>query len=95
MAHGICELLWLKVLLKELEYDYKEFMRLYCNRKPRLILLIIQFSMIEIDRHFIKEKLCAGLICTPYVKTMEQLVDVLTKGAFTSVLHSALYKLGM
>ena len=36
MAHGICELLWLKVLLKELEYDYKEFMRLYCNRKAMI-----------------------------------------------------------
>jgi hypothetical protein len=36
---------------------------------------------------FIKEKLWAGIICTPYVKIGEQLVDILTKGASSSVGH--------
>ena len=39
-----------------------------------------QTKHIEIDRHFIKEKLESGLICTPYVSTHGQLADALTKG---------------
>jgi hypothetical protein len=38
---------------------------------------------------------CGGFICTPYANTMEQLADVLIMGVSTSVLHSALYKLGV
>ena len=34
---------------------------------------------VEVNRHFIKEKLYSGLICTPYVSTKPQLANVLTK----------------
>lgn len=34
---------------------------------------------IEIDRHFIKEKLDGGVIELPYVRSEDQLADVLTK----------------
>jgi hypothetical protein len=100
MAHGICELLWLKILLKELWYDYKDSMRLYCENKVAINITHnpVQHNWtnrIEIDRHFIKEKLCAWLICTPYVKMWERLADILTKGVFSGTLHWALCKLGM
>jgi hypothetical protein len=69
MAHGICELLWLKILLKELEYDYKDSMRLYCDNKAAINIAHNpvqhdQTKPIEIDRHFIKEKLCADYLYT-------------------------------
>ncbi|KAE8717060.1 hypothetical protein F3Y22_tig00110065pilonHSYRG00307 [Hibiscus syriacus] len=35
---------------------------------------------VEEDKHFIKEKLDSGLICTPYVTTGNQVADILTKG---------------
>ncbi|GMQ11665.1 hypothetical protein CsSME_00054197 [Camellia sinensis var. sinensis] len=35
---------------------------------------------VEIDHHFIKEKLTNGTICTPFVKSSKQLADILTKG---------------
>ena len=50
---------------------------------------------IEIDRHFIKEKLDSGLICTPYVPTRHQLENVLTKGLCTKMFHKNISKLGM
>lgn len=34
----------------------------------------------EGDRHFIKERRDCKLICTPFVKTHDQLVDILTEG---------------
>ena len=31
---------------------------------------------VEIDRHFIKEKLEEGVICMPYIPTMEQVAEL-------------------
>jgi hypothetical protein len=100
MAHGVCEILWLKILLKELGFDSKDFVCLYCDNKAAINIAHnpVQHDRtknVEIDRHFIKEKLREGTICTPYVKTGEQLADILTKGVARGVLHSALCKLGM
>ena len=50
---------------------------------------------IEIDRHFIKEKLDSGLICTPYVSTDRQLVDILTKCLSSTKFQVSIFKLGM
>jgi hypothetical protein len=33
LAHEVCETLWLKIILKELEFDSKDPMRLYCDNK--------------------------------------------------------------
>ena len=38
-----------------------------------------QTKHVEIDRHFIKEKLDSRQVCTPYVSSSNQLADVLTK----------------
>jgi hypothetical protein len=59
-------------------------MGLYCDDKSAINIAhnLVQLDWtkhIEIDRHFIKEKLCVGLIFTPHVKTKEQLADILTK----------------
>ena len=35
---------------------------------------------ISVDKHLIKEKIVQGIICIPYLPTVEQIVDVLTKG---------------
>ena len=37
---------------------------------------------VEIDRHFIKEKLTSGLICMPYISTTNQVADIFTKGLY-------------
>jgi hypothetical protein len=91
MAQGVCETLWLKILLAELGFDSKDSMRLYCDNKAAISIAHnpVQHDRIKhvkIDRHFIKEKLKEGIICTPYVKTGEQLADMLTKGVSSSTL---------
>jgi len=72
MAQGACETLWLKILLTELGFDSKDSMRLYCDNKAAISIAHNpvqhdQTKHVEIDRHFIKEKLREGIICTPYV----------------------------
>lgn len=50
---------------------------------------------VEIDGHFMKEKLSLGLICTPYVSTRDQMANVLTKDVNKICLRTMLTKLGM
>ena len=49
----------------------------------------------EIDKHFIKENLTSGIICTPFVKTGEQLADMLTKGLHKKQFDKLTSKLAM
>ena len=50
---------------------------------------------VEIDRHFIKEKLVTGVITFPFVKSENQLADVLTKAIASKVFINSLAKLSM
>ena len=100
MALGMCELLWLKILLDDLKIQWTTPMKLYCDNK--LAINIAHNSIqhdrtkhVEVDRHFIKEKLDSGLICTPFVSSNDQLVDVLTKVLPVTVFHSMISKIGM
>jgi len=100
MSQGICELLWIKILLRDLKLGTLETMRLYCDNKAAISIAHnpVQHDRtkhVEIDRHFIKEKPNSGVICTPFVKTNEQLADIFTKGLGSRPHHFILSKLGM
>ncbi|KAK8946894.1 hypothetical protein KSP39_PZI006799 [Platanthera zijinensis] len=84
MALGICELLWPRILLTDLKIPIENPMILYCDNKSAISIAAdpVQHDRtkhIEIDRHFIREKLISGVICTPFVPTSQQTADVLTK----------------
>ena len=50
---------------------------------------------VEIDRHFIKEKLEGGLIELPFVRSEDQLTDILTKAVNGKTFNNILCKLGI
>ena len=84
MAHGVCELLWIRTLLLDLGFELKNTMQMYCDNRAAIDISQnpVQHDRtkhVEVDRHFIKEKLDAKLISFPFVPTEEQLVDILTK----------------
>ena len=90
----------MKNILEDLKIRWSGPMRLYCDNKSAINIAHnpVQHDRtkhIEIDRHFIKEKLESGLICTPYVPTGGQLADVLTKGLNSSTFQDLISKLGM
>ena len=50
---------------------------------------------IEVDRHFIKEKLNMKLIDLPFVRSSEQLADVLTHAVSTELFCKSLNMLSL
>jgi Reverse transcriptase (RNA-dependent DNA polymerase) len=100
MVKGICELLWLRKLISELGFDHKYEMKLYCDNKAAIDISHnpIQHDRtkhIEVDRHFIKEKLDSKIISLPFVRSSEQLADILTKAVASSEFSAALDQIGM
>lgn len=68
MVHGICELLWFRMLIIELGLHVPEPMNLYCNNKAAINIAHdpVQHDKtkhVEVDRHFIKDHLKVGRIC--------------------------------
>ena len=100
MSHGVCELLWLEKLLRDLGFKHKGAMKLHCDNKAAIEIAHNPMQHdrtkhVEIDRHFIKEKLDAGIIMFPFVVFEDQLANVLTKVMSNNVFSNLLDKLVM
>jgi Reverse transcriptase (RNA-dependent DNA polymerase) len=100
MVKAICELLWLKKFLTELGFEPRTEMKLFCDNKASIDMAHnpVQHERtkhIEIDRHFIKEKLDTKTISIPFVRSNEQLADVLTKPVMSRIFIDAVSKLSM
>ncbi|RVW59741.1 Retrovirus-related Pol polyprotein from transposon RE1 [Vitis vinifera] len=77
--------LWLLKLLEELHIIVEFPIKLYCDNKAAISISHnpVQHDKtkhIEVDRHFIKEKIEKGTICMTYIPTREQLAYIFTKG---------------
>ncbi|KAL3622056.1 hypothetical protein CASFOL_034252 [Castilleja foliolosa] len=100
MARGIAEIIWIRQLLEEMGFPPKEECKLMCDNKSAICISEnpVQHDRtkhIEVDRHFIKEKLEKNIISLPYVRSEEQLADILTKAVNGRVYHEILGKLGV
>ena len=100
MAQGVCELLWMKIILDDLKIKYEAPMGLACDNKSAISIAHnpVQHDRtkhVEIDRHFIKEKLDDGLIATEYIPSRLQLADMFTKGLPIKQFEDLTCKLGM
>jgi hypothetical protein len=85
MASGLCELMWLRILLFELRLLDDGPLKLCCDNQAAINLVHnpVQHDRtkhVEIDRHFIKEKIDKGILQVSFVKSIDQVADVLTKG---------------
>ena len=93
-------MLWLKIILEDLKIKWDQPMRLYSDNKFAIGIAhnLVQYNCmkhIEIDKHFIKEKLDSGLICTPCISTSRQLVDILAKSLSNTKAQAIESKVGM
>jgi len=100
MANAVSEVVWLTALLKELNSEVAAPVVVHSDSKAAL--QIAANSMfhertkhIEIDCHFIRQKIQEGMIKTVHVGTKDQLADVLTKGLPKPQHEFLVGKLGM
>ena len=96
----MCEGLWLPKLLEELHITIEFPIKLYCDNKTAISIShnLVQHDKtkhIEVDRHFIKEKIEKGIICMTYIPTRDQLADIFTKGLHKSNFEDFICKLDM
>ncbi|KAL6311476.1 hypothetical protein AAG906_012064 [Vitis piasezkii] len=100
MAHGICEGMWLQRILKELGIISNSTMIVLCDNKATISIAKnpVQHDKtkhVEIDRHFIKEKLEGGTIRLMYIPSSRQTADILTKALPKATYENMKSKLGM
>ena len=100
MAQSVCEIMWVHQLLSEVGFKVSMSAKLWCDNQAAIHIASNpvfheRTKHIEIDCHFVREKIQQSLITTGYVKTIEQLGDIFTK-SLNGIRIDYLYnKLGM
>ena len=100
MAQAVCELMWVYQLLSEVGFKVSMPAKLWCDNQAAIHIASNpvfheRTKHIEIDCHFVREKIQRGLISTGYVKTGEQLGDIFTKALNGVRINYLCNKLGM
>nr|GEX32530.1 putative RNA-directed DNA polymerase [Tanacetum cinerariifolium] len=97
IAKGLAEALWIRKLVSKIGFPPRGSTQIMCDNKATIQISEnpVQHNRknVEVDRHFIKEKLEAGIIELPFVKSSYQLADILTKAVGTDIFHKCLSKL--
>ncbi|WJZ88004.1 hypothetical protein VitviT2T_007342 [Vitis vinifera] len=98
MTLGLCETLWLRLLLQDLGYLSRQPIRLFCDNKAACDIAHnpVQHDRtkhVEVDRFFIKEKLDDKIVELPKIRSEDQLADILIKAVSSQVFSKFLDKL--
>ena len=100
MAQSTCEIMWIHHFLTEVGLKHSMPAKLWCDNQAALHISSNpvyheRTKHIEVDCHFIREKIQNHLICTGYVKTGEQIADLFTKALNGTRINYLYNKLGM
>lgn len=90
VAHVVAETVWLKQLLTELHRPIAKATVIYCDNISAVYLSAnpVQHKRtkhIEIDLHFVRERVQLGNVKVLHVPTSSQFADIFTKGLPTAV----------
>jgi hypothetical protein len=90
MANGVAEACWLRQLLQELHAPLSKSTLVYCDNVSAIYLFTnpVQHQRtkrVEIDLHFVRERVAIGDVRVLHVPTTFKFVDIFTKGLPTSV----------
>lgn len=100
MALTTCEVTWLTHLLKDLGISSLSPVDLKCDNQAALSIAVNpvhheRTKHVEVDCHFVRDKVSQGLIKPVYVSTHNQLADILTKSLPVDKHRGLLSKLGV
>jgi hypothetical protein len=90
VANGVAKATWLRQLLLKLQSPLSRYTLVYCDNISVVYLSnnSVQHQRIkhvEIDLHFVREKVAIDQVCVLHVPTTSQFADVFTKGLPSSV----------
>jgi hypothetical protein len=85
VANGVAEATWLRQLLHELQTPPSQCTLVYCDNISVVYLSTnpVQHQRtkhVEIDLHFVREKVAIGQVRVLHVPTTSQFTDIFTKG---------------
>ncbi|KAK3012421.1 hypothetical protein RJ639_010652 [Escallonia herrerae] len=100
IALSICEGMWLKRLLEELKITCEGSIKVFCDNQASINIAKNpvhhdRTKHVEIDRHFIREKIEGGIIQMVYIPSSHQTADILTKALPKVNFDNLNSKLGM
>jgi hypothetical protein len=100
MTGTCCELSWLRYLLKDLGLLHSEPALLYCDNRAALHIAANpvfheRTRHIEMDCHYVRDKILDGSVVTRFVSSMNQLADVFTKALGKEIFIPMVRKLGV
>ena len=100
LTKGVTEVIWLKKLLSDLGLQQKKLCVLFFDNKAAICIFWnpVQHDRtkhVEIDGHFIKEKLENKIISLSFVRSTDQLADILTQAVTSEAFKKTLCKLGV
>ena len=100
IRNGLTEILWLRLLMEEIGFLSQKTCQMFCDNKAAISIAEnpVQHDRtkhVEVDRHFIKEKIEEGSIEFPYVRSEDQLADILTKAVGARNFSDVLGKLSI
>ena len=88
MANAVAEAVWLRQLLGELHQPHTRATVVYRDNISSVYMAANpvhhhRTKNIELDIHFVREKVALGELCVLHVHTTQQFADVMTKGLRT------------
>ncbi|KAI3669008.1 hypothetical protein L6452_40227 [Arctium lappa] len=84
LADTVAELTWLETLLRELRVPMKSVPTLWCDNLGATYLSVnpvfhARTKHVEVDFHFVREKVAQGKLSVQFISTHDQIVDIFTK----------------
>jgi Reverse transcriptase (RNA-dependent DNA polymerase)/Integrase core domain/gag-polypeptide of LTR copia-type len=98
MAVATSEIVWLRLLLQELGFGQNKPTTLHCDNLAAIHIASNpvfheRTKHIEVDCHYVREKVLDKTIETPHIRSNEQLADVFTKALSKSMFQKCIDKL--
>jgi hypothetical protein len=100
MAHTASKMLWVCSLLRDLGIDVPTSMQMFCDNQAAIFnannpVFHEHTKHIEVDCHFIRDLLMRQQTVTRYVRSDDQLGDILTKPLAHASFQRMSFKLGV